>query len=57
MDHELARGVVVNVVRRISEVTLRRARSVLGWVTVYRQVCRLDMYGMNCNQPTMSWCR
>ena len=29
------RGVVVSVVRRMKEVTLRRARLVLGWVTVF----------------------
>jgi len=28
-------GVVVSVVRHINEVTLRRARLVLGWVTVF----------------------
>ena len=32
------RGTVVSVVHRINEVTLRRARLVLGWVTVFRQV-------------------
>jgi len=29
------RGVVASVVRRMNEVTLRRARLVLGWVTGY----------------------
>ena len=29
------RGVVVSVVRRMNEVTLRRTRLVLGWVTVF----------------------
>ena len=29
------RGVVASVVRRMNEVTLRRARLVLGWVTVF----------------------
>ena len=28
-------GVVASVVRRMNEVTLRRARLVLGWVTVW----------------------
>ena len=32
------RGVVVSVVRRISEVTLPRAQLVLGWVTVFGRV-------------------
>jgi len=32
------RGVVVSVVRRMNEVTLRRARLVLGWVTVFGRV-------------------
>ena len=32
------RGVVVIVVRRMNEVTLRRARLVLGWVTVFGRV-------------------
>jgi len=32
------RGVVVSVVRRVNEVTLRRARLVLGWVTVFGRV-------------------
>ena len=32
------RGVVVSVVRRMNEVTLRRARLELGWVTVFGQV-------------------
>jgi len=31
-------GVVASVVRRINEVTLRRARLVLGWVTVFGRV-------------------
>jgi len=31
-------GVVVNALVVINEVTLRRARLVLGWVTVCRQV-------------------
>jgi len=32
------RGVMANVVRRMNEVTLRRARLVLGWVTVFGRV-------------------
>jgi len=32
------RGVVAIVVRRMNEVTLRRARLVLGWVTVFGRV-------------------
>ena len=32
------RGVVVSVARRMNEVTLLRARLVLGWVTVFRRV-------------------
>jgi len=32
------RGVVASVVRRMNEVTLPRARLVLGWVTVFGQV-------------------
>jgi len=32
------RGVVVSVVRRMNEVTLCRARLVLGWVTVSGRV-------------------
>ena len=36
-----------NVVRRIQEVTLRRARLVLGWVTVFRRVHHLDMLSAN----------
>ena len=31
-------GVVVSVVRRMNEVTPRRARFVLGWVTVFGRV-------------------
>jgi len=38
------------VVGRINEVTLRRARLVPGWVTVFRRVCALSA----CNQPTRS---
>ena len=32
------RGVVASVVRRMNEVTLRRARLLLGWVTVFGRV-------------------
>jgi len=32
------RDVVVSVVRRMNEVTLHRARLVLGWVTVFGRV-------------------
>jgi len=32
------RGVVASVVRRMNEVTLRRAQLVLGWVTVFGRV-------------------
>jgi len=32
------RGVVASVVRRMNEVTIRRARLVLGWVTVFGRV-------------------
>ena len=32
------RGVVASVVRRMNEITLRRARLVLGWVTVFGRV-------------------
>jgi len=31
-------GVVASVVSRMNEATLRRARLVLGWVTVFRRV-------------------
>jgi len=34
----LGRGVVASFVRRMNEVTLRRARLVLGWVTVFGRV-------------------
>jgi len=43
------RGVVASVVRRMNEVTLRRARLVLGWVTVF------GGYTITvCNHPTRS---
>ena len=32
------RGVVASVVRRMNEVTIRRARLVMGWVTVFGRV-------------------
>ena len=34
------RDVMASVVRRLNEVTLRRARLVLGWVTVFGRVYR-----------------
>ena len=34
------RDVVASVVRRMNEVTLRQARLVLGWVTVFGRVYR-----------------
>jgi len=34
-------GVMVNIVGRINEVNQRRARLVLGWVTIFRRVNRL----------------
>jgi len=37
------RGVVVSGVRRMNEVNPRRARLVLGWVTVFGQVYHLGM--------------
>jgi len=36
-------GVVVSVIRRMNEVTLRRARLVLGWVTVFGRVYHIGM--------------
>ena len=36
--HCWRRGVVASVVRRMNEVTLRRARLVLGWVAVFGRV-------------------
>jgi len=43
LDHVQAhltwrRGVVASVVRRMNEDTLRRARLIMGWVTVFGQV-------------------
>jgi len=46
---QVQRGVVASVVRRMNEVTLRRARLVLGWVTVFERV-----YITVRNQPTRS---
>jgi len=37
------RGVVVRGVRRMNEVNARRARLVLGWVTVFGRVYHLGM--------------
>jgi len=37
------RGVVVSGVRRMNEVNARRARLVLGWVTVFGRVYHLGM--------------
>jgi len=37
------RGVVVSGVRRMNEVSARRARLVLGWVTAFGRVCHLSM--------------
>jgi len=34
---------VVSGVRRMNEVNARRARLVLGWVTVFERVYHLDM--------------
>jgi len=38
------RGVVVNALASISAVALHRARLLLGWVIVCRQVNHLGMY-------------
>jgi len=37
------RGVVASVVRRMNEITLRRARLVLGWVTIFGWACHHGM--------------
>jgi len=37
------RGVVVSGVRRVNEVNPRRARLVLGWVTIFGPVYHLGM--------------
>jgi len=39
----MRRGVVASVVRRMNEVTLRQARVVLGWVTIFGRVCHHGM--------------
>jgi len=44
------RGVLVNALVVINEVTLRRARLVLGWMTVCGRVNHLGI----CNQPPRS---
>jgi len=44
------RGVVVSGVRRMNEVNARRARLVLGWVTVFAGGYTVSV----CNQPTRS---
>jgi len=41
---------VVSGVRRMNEVNARRARLVLGWVTVFGRVYTISV----CNQPTRS---
>jgi len=47
--HRWWRGVVVNALVVINKVTLRRARLVLGWVTVCRRIT-ISV----CNQPPRS---
>ena len=42
---------MVSGVRRMNEVNARRARLVLGWVTVFGRVYHL---GSLCNKPTRS---
>jgi len=37
------RGIVASVVQRMIQVTVRRARLVLGWVTVFGWVYHLGM--------------
>jgi len=44
------RGVVVSGVRRMNEVNARRARLVLGWVTVFISKCDLPSYCLNCTK-------
>ena len=41
---------MASVVRRMNEVTLRRGRLVLGWVTVFGAGYTITV----CNQPTRS---
>ena len=43
-----------NVVGRINEVTLRRARLVLGWVTMSGFDSRRRHFVLVCNQPPRS---
>jgi len=42
-EHSWRRGAVVSGVRRMNKVNARRARLVLGWVTVFGRVCHLGM--------------
>ena len=42
-DYGFRRSVVVSGVRRMNEVNARRARLVLGWVTVFGRVYHLGM--------------
>jgi len=46
-------GVVVSGIRRMNEVNPRRARLVLGWVTVFgryvtSQLCQLSLASLKC---------
>ena len=41
---------MVSGVRRLNEVNARRARLVLGWLTVFGRVCNISV----CNKPTRS---
>ena len=43
LEHGWRRGAVVSGVRRMNEVNARRARLVLGWVTVFGRVYHLGM--------------
>ena len=43
----VGRGVVVSGVRRMNEVNARRARLVLGWVTVFGRLYHLGMSKAN----------
>jgi len=43
----VGRGVVVSGVRRMNEVNARRARLVLGWVTVFGRLYHLGMKQAN----------
>jgi len=42
-QHSWWHGLLVSIVRHMNEVTLRRARLVLGWVTVCGRVYHLSM--------------